>query len=127
MDSMVAACPAAYRAGAVWHISRAVEKLLHEHSATSGDYIFDVRDRVRFLRGFPVRINDTLSADGTTSNDLSATFGDHRRAVIACMGSPMVLSEILRLKGGELTFYSQVRAKAVVRDAAGLVGLVTSA
>ena len=127
MDALIEAVPAAYRSGCSWHLSRQVEKLLHDHTASGGDYAFQVEEGIKMFRGYPVQINDSFE-DGNADNEVSAAFANFFLGLIQVDGSPMLIARaMMETKPGRVVFFSSIRSTGVVQDGNAIAGLVSGA
>ena len=64
----------------------------------------------------------------TRRAEVSALFGNFRRALILAEGNPLILAEeYAQTRPGQMTYFSEGRCKGATRDTAAMAGLSTAA
>ena len=125
LDEMISSVAAAYRGNCSLHISRKVEELMNKHSASSGDYAWDVSEGIRRFRSYPVQINDSFE-DGDAANEVSALFGDLYSGIVQVNGNPLVLGRLMmETQPGRGTFFTSARVTGIVQDGSAMAALST--
>ena len=117
--------PTAYRAGAVWHMSRTALTTLRKTSSSNG-LNFDSERRINMLNGYPVVPNDHCE-DGSTANDISVIFGNFRRGCGMGMRVALDVRIYEQTSPGAVTFFARSRFRPAVNDFRGLVALRSAA